>query len=64
MWYPLPITKNLFPLEEGLSKRLLLLSCDQRYRQEDMGRVADLVIRILKNPQWAVKTDASFSVAD
>lgn len=64
LWYPQTNKGNLFPLEEGLSKRLLLLPCDQRYQQEEMYRIADLVIRILGNPQLEAMADASFNVAN
>ena len=42
-WYPLDLPRRLFPLEEALSQRLLLLPCDQRYDPDDMARIASLV---------------------
>lgn len=43
VWYPLDLPRRLFPLEEALSKRLLVLPCDQRYGAEDMEHIANLV---------------------
>ncbi len=54
MWYPLNVPVRLFPLEESLSKRLLLLPCDQRYKRGDMERVANMVLQILDNPEQAI----------
>ena len=62
MWYPLPLIKNLYPLEEALSKRLLLLPCDQRYGKEDMQRIAELVIKILEDPNWVARKGGSFDI--
>lgn len=43
IWHPLDLPPRFFPLEEALSKRLLLLPCDQRYTPGDMARIASLV---------------------
>lgn len=63
MWYPLKLRENIYPLEEGLAKRLLLLPCDHRYRREDMCRIADLVMNIFENPQWHIKNGGAFGVS-
>lgn len=54
MWYPLNVPVRLFPLEESLSKRLLLLPCDQRYESEDMELIANMVLQILDDPEQAL----------
>ncbi len=62
MWYPLALSKNLYPLEESLAKRLLLLPCDQRHQRKDMLRMANLVRQILENPQLSDNTGSGFNV--
>lgn len=47
MWHPLPVPANLFPVEEGIAKRLLLLPCDQRYGDREMERIAQRISGIL-----------------
>lgn len=49
MWFPLPVASNLFPIEESISRRLLLLPCDQRHGKEDMERIASKVLSILES---------------
>lgn len=61
MWYPLNVPASLFPIEESLSKRLLLLPCDQRYKSEDMERVACKVLRLLEDPSTALNRRLGFT---
>lgn len=63
MWHPLQLPKNLFPLEEALAKRLLLLSCGQQYGHHEMERIATLSKEIIQKPS-NFNGDGSFSVAN
>lgn len=47
MWYPLSVPKRLFPVEEMLSQRLLLLPVDSRLNSDAMSVIAGAVKRIL-----------------
>lgn len=62
MWYPLALPKNLYPLEESLAKRLLLLPCDQRYTERDMKQLANTVRHILADPKMFNNSESAFGV--
>lgn len=62
MWYPLTLPHNLYPLEESLATRLLLLPCDQRYTKKDMVRIANAVRQILANPQMFSNSENTFGI--
>lgn len=62
MWYPLALPKNLYPLEESLAKRLLLLPCDQRYTERDMKQLANTVRHILANPKMFSNNENAFGI--
>lgn len=62
MWYPLDLPRRMFPLEETLSKRLLLLPCDQRYGKADMERIGASCLRLLRSVGFASPGE-NFSVS-
>ena len=64
MWHPLQLPQNLFPLEEALAKRLLLLPCGQQYGYHEMERIATLSKEIIPKPSNLNHGDGSFSVAN
>lgn len=47
MWHPLPVSATSFPQEDALSRRLLLLPCNQELNQKDLDQVAEAVLAIL-----------------
>lgn len=47
MWYPLPVAKRQFPIEEELSRKLLLLPIDSRLKERNMRKIIHCVKNIL-----------------
>lgn len=57
MWYPLPLQKNQFPIEQNLSERLVLLPCDQRFTPDDMLKIADKTLDVFNRPESFTNCD-------
>ena len=62
LWSPPTMEKNLYPLEESLARRLLLLPCDHRYSKKDMEHVASVVIRFINDPNFFRDCSSSLGV--
>ena len=63
MWYPLVHEKDTHPIEEGLSKKLLLLPCDQRYNKKDMHHLSNVILTILQKRAGLDTISGEFGVA-